>query len=399
MNAKKISPALKTSVSSLLPLRVALKILNLIFARYGMNIRVDDKTKLLLSHELFTLHMRQTFFYKWLKEIFQGNAELCFGEGYMGNDWWLVTGKLEDVLWIFYQLLEDKTIFKRSNKSFLSGQTNTPKISRVNIAHHYDLGNDLYKNFLDTEMNYSAAIYAKNMSLAQAQTNKNEILIKLLRPQKPNPSVLEIGCGWGALSRAMCRKGFHVTGISLATAQINWCRKIQDEEKLHDVPLRYRLVDYREHCKQNIMRYDHVISVEMIDHVGKEHMGEFFQHVYKALKSSGTFVLQILTRPRPGRTTKWIDKYIFPGGYIASLAEIRSALDKTDFDYKIINYGGQHYAKTLHEWQNKFNDNWSELSKHGYDKTFYRMWNYYLSASTMAFAKAGFETLHLQLKK
>lgn len=388
-----------------LGIRWELFVLNVLFRKAKVYIEEPQPGVVFFRHRDFLIETSRNYLSELAKACLIGNGDLCFGQGYVNGEWRILKGHLTDVLFIGLQIWEGSRftplLQKLQKQTFISKQKNTPANAKNNVAHHYDLGNDLYKSFLDKGMNYSAGIFDSNLFnpklLGEAQVRKNRLLIDLLEICSDS-KVLEIGCGWGELSRLISEKSSKVTGISLSEEQINWCLN-KSKKSSKDTPS-YYLQDYRIHCRENQGQYDRVVSIEMFDHVGKNQHKEFFDSVYSSLAGDGILVMQVLVRLKPGTTSRWIDKYIFPGAYIAAYTEIKEAFSASGFyEEKIAKFNGMHYATTLLAWEESFKQNWKTIEGHRYDSKFYRMWLYYLSASQMIFEKGGFYTIHLRLKK
>ncbi len=374
--------------------------------KFRIDYRELESGQVELTHEKFIIRGKRSFRGKILKSMISPFPDVIAGESYMDGEWWVHEGDLVDVLGVSSFVMDNKLLSIKmfspiKRLVFWLSQFNNPNRSKNNVSRHYDIGNDLYRMFLDNEMNYSAGLYGKEgnttESLESAQRRKNRTLSTLLELEQ-HDAVLEIGCGWGALSRLISDKCEHLTSISLSEEQIKLCEKSgADHENIE-----YIVEDYRAHCERMRTKYDKVVSVEMFDHVGKNHHKEFFKCVHNSLKPGGTFVMQVLTRPSTGITTRWINKYIFPGAYIASYSEIEKALCRGGFllnGLQVSEYDGVHYSKTLKEWRARFNDRWKSLDSQKHDEKFYRMWNFYLAASEAVFTYSGFKTVHLKVVK
>jgi cyclopropane-fatty-acyl-phospholipid synthase len=226
---------------------------------------------------------------------------------------------------------------------------------------------------------YSAAIYkGPAESLADAQLNKIGIITQEL-DLHPDLSTLDIGCGWGVLTRRLAEHGCHVTGITLSQEQLAFC------EQARKVPARemYLRNDYRSFFSRNSARYDRISCIEVLDHIGRQQFDTFFALVNSHLSEDGIFFLQVIVRPDAGQTSAWIQKYIYPGGYIASIDEISMAYKNAGFNaVKVIRLSGGHYAQTLRDWRANLVKHWAGLSSTlGYDETFLRKWLFFLAYS------------------
>lgn len=279
---------------------------------------------------------------------------------------------------------------------------NTKEGSRRNIHAHYDLGNDFYSTFLDTEtMMYSAAVFdSPNDSLPDAQRQKIHRLAGLAAI-RPEHHVLEIGCGWGGFAIETAKKtGCRVTGITISEEQFQFARERVEAEGLTD-QVSIEMCDYRD--MQGT--FDRIVSIEMLEAVGHQFYGTFFSTCDHLLKPGGRVVLQVITIPDQRydayrHNPDWIQKHIFPGGMLPSLTELSKAMTKDSaFTVEHLDNIGVDYAETLRRWRLAFTEKREELLAMGYDETFQRKWLYYL-----CYCEAGFQTrftncLHLSLAR
>jgi cyclopropane-fatty-acyl-phospholipid synthase len=262
-----------------------------------------------------------------------------------------------------------------------------------NVAHHYDLSDELYDLFLDPNRQYSCAYFHDpNITLEQAQIDKmRHIESKLLLSR--GQSVLDIGCGWGGLATHLARDaGVSVRGLTLSERQHELAGKRADSENLsHRVE--FALKDYRHETQT----YDRIVSVGMFEHVGVGHYGEFFDKVRSLLKPDGIALLHTIGRSDgPGTTDDFIRKYIFPGGYSPALSEVVGVVEKTGLVITDIEVLRLHYAQTLHAWRRRFRANW-ERAAEIYDEEFCRMWDFYLAGCEVAFRHMGMVVFQIQL--
>ena len=277
---------------------------------------------------------------------------------------------------------------------------NTVAGSQRNIHAHYDLGNDFYGRFLDSQtMMYSSAVFqSQDEPLAQAQINKINRLIELAEIQ-PEHHVLEIGCGWGGFAiEAAKQTGCRVTGITISAEQFKFATERVAAEGLAD-RVKIVLCDYRKMTGS----FNRIVSIEMLEAVGHAYYGTFFNTCDRLLKPGGRVTLQVIAIPDQRykayrRNPDWIQKHIFPGGMLPSLTELSKAMTQhSSFIVDKLDNIGIHYAETLRRWRSAFELNKAELIKLGYDGNFQRKWIYYL-----CYCEAGFQTrfindLHLTL--
>ena len=280
--------------------------------------------------------------------------------------------------------------------SFLARSFNRPGSSKRNVAHHYDIGNDLYKLMLDAEyMQYSCAYWPREgMTLEQAQEAKlAHIAAKLAIA--PGQTVLDIGCGWGGMAIYLARHyDVSVHGITLSEEQIALAKKRAEAAGVAD-KVRFELVDYRELPGRGFT-YDRIVSVGMFEHVGRPQFETFFRACANLLADDGVMLLHTIGRMgKPGHTDAFTDKYVFPGGYIPALSETIAASEKMRLIATDVETLRLHYAKTLREWYQRCLDHRDEIVAM-FDERFFRMWTFYLSGSTAAFESGGMCNFQIQ---
>lgn len=253
--------------------------------------------------------------------------------------------------------------------------------AKDNVAHHYDLSGKLYDLFLDEDKQYSCAYFIDpTMTLEAAQiAKKRHIADKLLI--EPDMRVLDIGCGWGGMALTLAQEyGAQVTGVTLSEEQHALATQRVKDAGLED-RIDIRLQDYRELDK----RFDRIVSVGMFEHVGVPHYREYFDHVRKKLRGDGVALIHTIGRAAPpSRTSPWVNKYIFPGGYVPAMSEALKAIEKERLWVTDVEVWRLHYAETLNHWHDRFMDRVDE-AKELYDERFCRMWRFYLVASELTF--------------
>ncbi|HTI65907.1 MAG TPA: cyclopropane-fatty-acyl-phospholipid synthase family protein [Caulobacteraceae bacterium] len=275
-------------------------------------------------------------------------------------------------------------------------QMNYRRRARANVAHHYDLSYDLYRRFLDADMQYSCAYFpTPETSLEDAQTAKKAHLAAKLLLQ-PGHKVLDIGCGWGGLglSLAEAAPGAKVTGVTLSKEQLAVARRRAQERGLAD-RVDFQLRDYRDLTGT----FDRIVSVGMFEHVGQPYFQEFFDDVARLLPDDGVMVLHSIGRKEgPSVTNPFINKYIFPGGYVPALSEVIPCIEKAGLFITDIEILRVHYAETLKAWRSRFLARYDEIHA-VYDDRFMRMWDYYLASSEISFRHLGHMNFQIQLAK
>ena len=331
------------------------------------------------------------------------SPELSFGELYMNKELKIKKGNLEDLMKFLmlnynsWQSTNFGKIRKYLNdlKNFFS-TFNPIKKAKRNAAHHYDLNDDLFESFLDKRRQYSCGFfYSKNESLEDAQINKVSRLVAKLQINKGN-TVLDIGCGWGGLGLSIynCNPSTRITGITLSEKQHIYFNQLIKKNKLTG-KVECLLKDYRELDNE----YDRIVSVGMLEHVGHHNFEKFFQFIENHLKPKGVAVIHSIGRyGLPAHTNPWLEKYIFPGGYIPTFSQMTNAIEKTSLKITDIEVMRLHYAETLKKWREKFFKNKSFLPK-TYDEKFSRMWEFYLLASEYFFRSGGGMVFQFQLAK
>ena len=329
------------------------------------------------------------------------DPDLFLGECYMDGSLELQQGSIYDFLALAMENTGGKSagiseVFDRMRRlSRRVAQHNPVGKAKQNVAHHYDLSGKLYDLFLDVDRQYSCAYFeSDNQSLEDAQLAKKRHLAAKLG-LAPGMRVLDIGSGWGGLGLYLAEIcGVDVTGVTLSEEQ----HKLSNEraqQRGMQAHARFLLKDYR-HLNQ---QYDRIVSVGMFEHVGVGHYKEFFSQCSALLKPDGVAVLHSINRSDgPGATSGWIQKYIFPGGYIPALSEVIPHIERQGLYVTDIEILRLHYARTLYHWANRFNGN-REKARALYDERFCRMWEFYLAASECAFRFAGMNNFQIQFCK
>lgn len=264
-----------------------------------------------------------------------------------------------------------------------------------NVAHHYDLSDDMYDLFLDADRQYSCALYETPQdSLEDAQARKMRHIAAKLRLEK-GLKVLDIGSGWGGLALSLVRAaGVDVTGVTLSVEQQRYAEASAQRNGLSG-QARFLLQDYRHETE----RYDRIVSVGMFEHVGAGHYGEYFAKVVDLLAEDGVALIHTIgSVGEPAAPHPWIRKYIFPGGYIPSLSEITPEIEKSGLIVTDLEVLRLHYAETLKAWRERFMANRDKAAEI-YDERFCRMWEFYLAACEAGFRHNGLVVFQIQLAR
>jgi cyclopropane-fatty-acyl-phospholipid synthase len=287
----------------------------------------------------------------------------------------------------------------KDNAAFLARSFNRADSSKRNVAHHYDIGNELYRLMLDADhMQYSCAYWPREgMTLEQAQEAKlAHIAAKLALA--PGQHVLDIGCGWGGMAIFLAqRAGVTVHGITLSEEQLALARQRAEAVGVAD-KVTFELVDYRALPARG-KTYDRIVSVGMFEHVGRPQFETFFRACANLLADDGVMLLHTIGRMgKPGRTDAFTDKYIFPGGYIPALSETVAASEKVRLIATDVETLRLHYAMTLREWYARCQEHKDAIVAL-HDERFFRMWTFYLSGATAAFEHGGMCNYQIQFTR
>lgn len=330
------------------------------------------------------------------------NPELKLGEAYMDGTLFFEESTVRDLMHIVH-LNSDRLrggvlrrFFATPLKRLRRFHQHNPIVqARKNASHHYDISNDMFRLFLDREMNYSCAYFeAPGQSLEDAQRAKLRHIAAKLR-LKPGMRVLDIGCGWGAMAIYLAENfGVDVLGVTLSMEQ--WREaKIRAIARGLNGNVEFRLCDYREVEGT----FDRIVSIGMFEHVGVPYYRRFFETVKDRLNDNGVALIHAIgIKGGPNATGPWIRKYIFPGGYSPALSEVTAAVEKTGLWIADIEILRLHYADTLREWARRFASNRGEAADL-LDERFCRMWEYFLAVSESAFRYGGHMVWQMQLAR
>ena len=270
---------------------------------------------------------------------------------------------------------------------------NTKNRSKENIAKHYDLGNEFFSLWLDDTLTYSSAIFNENSkNLSEAQNNKYQKLIDLIKPNNGD-KVLEIGCGWGGFAEYLGKKyDVKLDCITISKKQFEYAK-----ERIHKCGLNEKvnieIKDYRD--LQG--KYNSIASIEMIEAVGQNYLDGYFRTIKNNLSGGGKAAIQAITIDdnlfdRYKNKQDFIQKYIFPGGFLPSKKSLHNYVQSNGLKLETYNSYSDDYSNTLILWRNEFNKKWELIKKQGFDTTFKKMWEFYLS-----YCEAGFKSKNIDL--
>ena len=334
--------------------------------------------------------------YSWraIRRLATG-GDIGFAEAWIDGEW--TSPDLTSLIRL--GIRNSDTVDSKTHGSFLARaanrlahgrNANSKRKSARNIQAHYDLGNDFYRLWLDQSMLYSSALWDdKTATLEDAQQTKLNRICELL-DLRGGESILEIGCGWGALAAQLAATPqSHVTGITLSPAQLAWARQ-EVSVHGHDGQVDLRLQDYRDVSGA----FDRIVSIEMLEAVGEAYWPVYFEKIASSLKPGGSAVIQVITiaeeRYESYRTeVDFIQKHIFPGGFLPSKTAFRNSIEKAGLREVRSEAFGPSYARTLAEWRHRFHAQWHKISHLGFDDRFARLWDYYFCYCEAAFCEAA----------
>ena len=329
------------------------------------------------------------------------DPEMAFGDLFMDRRIDVQRGSIYDVLAIVSRNMARGggprwvEFLSRSRLAVQRWMQNTLQRSAANVAHHYDIGNELYGLFLDDDRQYSCAYFeTPDASLDAAQAAKRRhIAAKLLL--RPGDRVLDIGCGWGGLALYLAKScGARVTGVTLSREQLDFAKqRVSGLKDPSAVELRFQ--DYRDVGET----YDRIVSVGMFEHVGLRAYDAFFRKLAAILSDDGVALLHTIGRAGPpSPVSPWVLKHIFPGGYIPTLSEMTPAIERAGLIITDIEVLRLHYAKTLEHWRERFLKHRDE-ARALYDERFCRMWEFYLALAQCAFEYENQVVFQIQMTK
>ena len=308
------------------------------------------------------------------------DPSMAFGEAYMTKKL-EIQGNLQKVIESLYNNKESFLSNSSKYEDLIKKMVHNVKNNKNNIQHHYDIGNDFYRLWLDDTMTYSCGYFkSPNDSLSTAQRNKVEYILKKLCLSEGD-TLLDIGCGWGELITAAAKEyKVKAIGITLSSEQFEKVNERIKLEGLSDL-VEVKLLDYRELKNR---KFDRIVSVGMLEHVGKDNIKDYFATVNTLLNEKGLSLVHCIAGIDEGGTNTWIDKYIFPGGYLPVLKDLINNITDQKFEVIDLESLRMHYGRTLEHWALNFENALPEINKTK-DETFIRMWRLYLNASAASF--------------
>ena len=337
------------------------------------------------------------------------DPRLGAAEAFMDGEMELVRGDIMDLVglirmntpWDRGARLHDKTWLGRRAEWAKTrlGSINRRRQSRANVKHHYDIGNDLYRLFLDGDMQYSCAYWPRpDMTLEQAQdAKKAHIAAKLVLA--PGQRILDIGCGWGGMAITLATlEKVEVLGITLSEEQHALAQQRAEAAGVAD-RVKFELIDYRDLAMREAGQFDRIVSVGMFEHVGAPNFDTFFRAAANLMTADGVMLLHTIGRfGKPGATDAFTRKYIFPGGYIPALSETLAASEKSRLIATDVETLRLHYALTLRQWYARTLAHETEIVAM-MGARFFRMWCFYLAGATSAFESGGMGNYQIQFAR
>lgn len=327
------------------------------------------------------------------KIIAQGS--IGFGESFMDGTF-DVEGDIEEYLRLRHQFKKVKFSLRLAIAKIISSY-NIPKDRKNQIAYHYDLGNDFFSLLLDKKtMSYSAGLFKqKKDTLDQSQQNKLDLLARWI-PLPANASILDIGSGWGGFAINAAKKyKWKITGITLSKKQLQFCNQLISKQQLK------KLISFNYQDLFSIdtsKKYDAVIMIEALEHVGKKNLDSFFKNIHTITKPNGLFILQFTGRYKPKRVDRWTLKYVFPGGYLPTKDEVITAAQNAGFKVEEVNDDTTDYIKTMTIWIKNLKTNKNKIINK-FDLRFYRLWYLWTHGAKVNFELNEMSLFRMRLKK
>ena len=379
-----------------------IEFLNILFKEDGFLLIDANKNKHMIGHPKKDKPLTLKILDKNLHTKLLLLPDLYFGEAYTNGSIVIENGTLTEFLDIALKNIGrgetnsyNAVINKLRGTYRFFTNFNLKKKSKTNVAHHYDISENLYDLFLDSNRQYSCAYFKDdNDSLEQAQINKMNHIIKKLN-LKPDQKVLDIGSGWGTLAIEIAKQSkCEVLGITLSENQY---KHSIEKAKAHGLEnqVQFILADYRDLSE----KFDRIVSVGMFEHVGRKFYNTYFNSVSKLLNDDGVALIHTIGSVNPPRDPHpWITKYIFPGGYTPSLSEVVKPIENSGLILSDIEVWRMHYSHTLRHWKERFLSKREKVLEM-FDEKFLRMWEFYLAGCEMAFKWGDQVVYQFQLTK
>tara|TARA_B100001121_G_scaffold261796_1_gene241870 strand:- start:125 stop:1312 length:1188 start_codon:yes stop_codon:yes gene_type:complete len=379
-----------------------IEFLNILFKEDGFLLIDANKNKHMIGHPKKDKPLTLKILDKNLHTKLLLLPDLYFGEAYTNGSIVIENGTLTEFLDITLKNIGrgetnsyNAVINKLRGTYRFFTNFNLKKKSKTNVAHHYDISENLYDLFLDSNRQYSCAYFKDdNDSLEQAQINKMNHIIKKLN-LKPDQKVLDIGSGWGTLAIEIAKQSkCEVLGVTLSENQY---KHSIEKAKAHGLEnqVQFRLADYRDLSE----KFDRIVSVGMFEHVGRKFYNTYFNSVSKILNDDGVALIHTIGSVNPPRDPHpWITKYIFPGGYTPSLSEVVKPIENSGLILSDIEVWRMHYSHTLRHWKERFLSKREKVLEM-FDEKFLRMWEFYLAGCEMAFKWGDQVVFQMQLIK
>ncbi|OHA41975.1 MAG: hypothetical protein A3G59_00265 [Candidatus Taylorbacteria bacterium RIFCSPLOWO2_12_FULL_47_20] len=320
---------------------------------------------------------------------------LGFGEAYMEGKLH-IEGDIEGYLRLRHQFKHVRRSFRLILATFLATRS-MPKDREDQIAYHYDLGNDFFKMILDHEtMSYSAGLYeSESDDLESAQKKKIALVCKWLNLPSGS-SILDLGSGWGGFAKyAAQKKNWRVTGYTLSNAQLEYCRQLVKTDGLEkSISFKYQdmIVDLP------VGQFDGIVTIESIEHVGKERLPQFFSKLHERLKPGGALIIQLTGRYKPRSVDHWTLKYVFPGGYLPAKEELITAATQAGFSVEEFRDDTPDYIRTMTEWIKRLESHQIDIEKK-FDGSFYRLWYLWMHGAKVAFEINSMNLFRIRLRR
>lgn len=335
---------------------------------------------------------------------------LRLGESYMNGEWFVTEGDLADFFYIILSPSHHKYLVFLTKISGLKGvlfwvdELVHTLMYKKRIPKHYNINTDCYEAWLDEKMQYTCAYFSTGLeTLDEAQQAKMTLIIERLKIEN-DMKVLEIGCGWGGLSREIAQNHkVDMTGLTISDEQY---KKSQNEKKLlgSNVQdrLNYHLASFQEFLPSKRNVFDRIVSVGMLEQVGLSNLPKYFGCLESSLKKGGLALTHTIIRPKPTHVNSWITRYIFPGAYVPTIADIGRAIEKTDLYIEAIYFlEPRHYFQTLKIWRENFHKTWQATKDRKYDSRFFRMIDFYFAGVQNNFRRdqLNFRIAHFVVSK